>query len=253
MRYKYFSPELLESNIDLNQVFPDKQEMAKQRNAVSYGFLDIVLYLKEQTDNFSKQENQWIDLDNAIYKIVDNWYRFKGEPNPFLKAVPSAILQGFIEGKVPKEAVVIKDGTAKGKGIVKPSEVLTSEEIEEIEEIAKRKAKIKGIAAAIAPAPIVAVAPIAPMGTPAPTGTPEEILTQRIEELKANLNRKKKFLILADDDEKREFMENFMRKLIYQEEDAIEELENAKNENRQPNPFLIEKVKILKDFANVNK
>lgn len=229
MRYKYFSPELLESNIDLSQVFPDKQEMAKQRNAVSYGLLDIVIYLKEQTDNFSRQENQWIDLDNAIYKIVDNWYRFKGEPNPFVKAVPSAILQGFVEGQVPKEAVIIKDGTAKGKGIVKPA---------------------APSAEAILEAPIVEVAPIEPI---LPTGTPEEILVQRIESLKADLNRKKRFLKLADDDEKKEFMENFMRKLIYQEEDAIEELENAKNENRQPNPYLIEKVKILKDFANVNK
>ena len=230
MAYKFFSQELVnKGNLDFSNVFPEKQSEAKQQNNVAYGLGDILIYLQDVTDNFKRADQKYVDLDNGIREVVEKYYKSIGQPNPY--EVEEVIqVNKFQKGVVPREAGIVEDGSVKNK-------------------MPRKYKAVEEAAAAMVAAPPMAAAPM----VSAPVGTPEEILIQRIESLKADLNRKKRFLKLADDDEKREFMESFMRKLIYQEEDAIEELENAKNENRQPNPFLIEKVKILKDFANVNK
>lgn len=45
MAYKYFTEELLTSDINLADVFAEKQEDVRERQNVSYGLYDIAIYL----------------------------------------------------------------------------------------------------------------------------------------------------------------------------------------------------------------
>jgi len=111
--YNFFSKQLIgNDNIDLSQVFPDLQKEAKQAINVSYGLGDIVLYLQDVTQDFKRAERQYVDLDNAIQSIVFKYYDSKNITNPF-KANSTATSQ-LEQG--PREAVVIKEGKASGKG-----------------------------------------------------------------------------------------------------------------------------------------
>ena len=119
MKYKYFSQELLDRKdiLNLSDVFTEQQLLAQDTLNVSYGLMDIVLYLKDVTKDFTYVDLKYVDLDSAIRSIVSKYYNKKGETNPFSKE--SMALSGFEEGQPPREAVVVKDGTMKGKGIGK--------------------------------------------------------------------------------------------------------------------------------------
>jgi hypothetical protein len=111
--YNFFSKQLIgNDNIDLSQVFPDLQKEARQSINVSYGLGDIVLYLQDVTQDFKRAERQYVDLDNAIQSIVFKYYDSKNITNPFKANTTetSQLEQG------PREAVVIKEGKASGKG-----------------------------------------------------------------------------------------------------------------------------------------
>lgn len=122
MAYKFFSQKLLSNQeLDLSQVFPEKQEMAREQNNVSYNLADIVLFLQDRTENFKFAEAQYIDLDNAISEIVNKYYKSKGEKNPFLNDIDEESLSQFESGVIPREAVIVEEGKIKGKGIAKPA------------------------------------------------------------------------------------------------------------------------------------
>jgi hypothetical protein len=122
MAYKFFSQKLLSSNeLDLSQVFPEKQELARESNNVSYNLADIVLFLKDRTEDFKFVEGQYIDLDNAISEIVNKYYKSKGEKNPFVDDIDEEALKDFEAGVVPREAVIVEEGKQKGKGVAKPA------------------------------------------------------------------------------------------------------------------------------------
>lgn len=119
MAYKYFTQKLLSSStIDLSAVFPEKQEIARESNNVSYSLADIAMYLKDRTENFTKVESQYIDIDSAISQIISKYYISKGEKNPFIVDVDDEALKGF-ESKTPREAAIVEDGQLKGKGAPK--------------------------------------------------------------------------------------------------------------------------------------
>jgi hypothetical protein len=119
MAYKYFTQKLLSSStIDLSAVFPEKQEIARESNNVSYSLADIAMYLKDRTENFTKVESQYIDIDSAISQIISKYYISKGEKNPFIVDVDDDALKGF-ESKTPREAAIVEDGKIKGKGAPK--------------------------------------------------------------------------------------------------------------------------------------
>jgi len=138
MAYKFFSQKLLEGSdkIDLSQVFPEKQEMAREQNNVTYSLLDIVLFLRDRTENFKFSDAQYVDLDNAISEIINRYYKSKNETNPFIKKedIDEAALDEF-KGEAPKEAFVIKDGEVKSKGEVKAAPIKESK--------AKAKTKVE--------------------------------------------------------------------------------------------------------------
>jgi hypothetical protein len=137
MAYKFFSQKLLDSNdLDLTQVFPERQEMARESNNVTYSLLDIVLFLRDRTENFKFSDAQYVDLDNAISEIINRYYKSKNETNPFIKKedIDEAALDEF-KGEAPKEAFVIKDGEVKSKGEVKAAPIKESK--------AKAKTKVE--------------------------------------------------------------------------------------------------------------
>lgn len=116
--YDFFSKQLIGNDkIQLSEVFPQVQTDARQALNLTYGLGDIVLYLQDVTQDFTRAERQYIDLDNAIQSIVFKYYNSKGEKNPF-KSNTTGVVQ-MEQG--PREAIVVdaKEGKTKGKGKAK--------------------------------------------------------------------------------------------------------------------------------------
>ena len=133
MAYKYFSQQLVDKNLlDLSEVFPQKQEIAKEQNNVAYNLMDIVIYLQKVTENFKFTDAKYIDLDQAIKAIINKHYVSIGQKNPFDTGIDLAALDQFKEGVVPREAAIVKDGELKGKGVAKPAPSKVKEVKEEV-------------------------------------------------------------------------------------------------------------------------
>lgn len=131
MAYKYFTEQLLMSDLDLTTVFSTKQDLARQSNNVSYSLMDIAIFLKDRTENFKKIERQYVDLDNAISEIINKYYVSKGEKNPFISDIDDEALKDF-ESKTPREAAIVEKGEIKGKGAPKaaPDIIVKKEKVE---------------------------------------------------------------------------------------------------------------------------
>ena len=137
MAYKYFSQQLLTKNLlDLSEVFPQKQEIAKEQNNVAYNLGDIVLYLQEVTENFKFTDAKYIDLDQAIKAIVNKYYVSIATKNPFDSEIEA--LSELEVGVVPREAAIVKEGEVKGKGVAKPAPSRVKEVVELVEEAPKK-------------------------------------------------------------------------------------------------------------------
>lgn len=135
MAYKFFTQKLLSENaLDLNQVFPEKQNDAREANNVAYTLADIVLFLKDRTEDFKFADAQYVDLDNAISEIVNKYYKSKSLPNPFLVNMDEDEEIKKFRGEVPREAAIVEEGAIKGKGVANPakSKVIEVKEIEPI-------------------------------------------------------------------------------------------------------------------------
>jgi hypothetical protein len=132
MAYKYFSQQLVSSNLDLSSVFPEKQQLAKDMQNVTYGLGDIVLYLKDITKNFKSQDTSYIELDNSIQEIIKRYYKKEGVENPFFNTQEE--LQTYKKGVVPSVALTVKDGETTAKEVIVPKEVTIEEKIVSKEE-----------------------------------------------------------------------------------------------------------------------
>jgi len=120
MAYKYFSKQIIDKNFDLNNVFPEKQMEAQKRNGVSYNLLDIVIYLKEVTSDFTISDNAYIDMDNAIERVLNNYFKVNPDlVNPFVEKTKED--KKFLEGQVPKDAVILTEEGIESKGNKKQS------------------------------------------------------------------------------------------------------------------------------------
>ena len=138
MAYKYFSQQLLTKNLlDLSEVFPQKQQIAKEQNNVAYNLLDIVLYLQEVTENFKFTDAKYIDLDQGIKAIVNKYYVSIAAKNPFDGDIDVALSE-LEPGVVPREAAILKEGEIKGKGVAKPAPSRVKEVVELVEEAPKK-------------------------------------------------------------------------------------------------------------------
>ena len=125
MAYKFFSQQLLSKNIlNLSDVFPEKQNLAKETTNVSYDLGDIVLYLQDVTENFRFSDTKYVELDNAIQSIIDKYYKSINKMNPFRSDLDTMALAQLDAGTVPREAAVVKEGKIKGKGAAKAAKVV---------------------------------------------------------------------------------------------------------------------------------
>jgi hypothetical protein len=159
MAYKYFSKELLEKqdkyNINLNDVFPQKQQTAKDNVNVKYGFPEIISYLKSATNDFKLVENRFVDTDSAVRTIINNYYKSKGENNPF--SLPEEAFEEveIEEGKAPKESFEVKDGkidvVTAPRGVSKKEPIVKAEPIQKGETKAEKVAKINAAAEVLQP------------------------------------------------------------------------------------------------------
>ena len=131
MAYKFISKKILDSNqLDLTNVFPEKQEIVRQDSNVTYNLLDIVMFLKDRTNNFTRVEREYVDLDNAVAEIIDKYYKSIDQKNPFVETLDEMDDDDFKSGNVPREAFVVEDGKVKGKGLAKPAPTKTGKKEE---------------------------------------------------------------------------------------------------------------------------
>jgi hypothetical protein len=152
MAYKYFTKQLIENldkyNLDLSDVFIEKQQKSKEANNVAYGLPDIVFYLKDSTNDFKTSDSKFIDMDNAIRTIIQNYYKSIGERSPFETDEDMFKEELIDEGKAPKESFEVKDGETKvvtaPKGLTKKGETAVEKPKKET-----KAEKIKKIEAAV--------------------------------------------------------------------------------------------------------
>ena len=153
MAYKYFTQQIVNRNVlDLSDVFPEKQKIAQDRSQVSYNLGDIVLYLKDITDEFKVTDNKYIDLDNAIREIVNKYYKTNKIENPFLSGIDDEALKD-LDKKSQTEAYIVQDGKSKAKGVGKSAPKKGKEEKvkpvinveEKISTLKKQLEKLQGI------------------------------------------------------------------------------------------------------------
>ena len=130
MAFNYFSKQLLDTDkIVLSDVFPEKQQVAKDKQRVTYGLEDIVLYLKDSTEDFKFYDPKYAELDGGVKEVVNKYFISIGKDNPFEQFGPKqGLTPEYKEGIVPKEPFVVekdkKIGEYKvtGKGITAPKE-----------------------------------------------------------------------------------------------------------------------------------
>ena len=84
----YQTQKLMDSGVDFNAVYSEKQSIIKDMTGFDFNLQSIVGFLKAQTDNFQKQIPLALDIDKNIKAIYDKWVS-KGEPTE-APATPSA-------------------------------------------------------------------------------------------------------------------------------------------------------------------
>lgn len=134
---KYFVERLLAKNVNLDEVLPEQQKSAQKRNNVTYNLADVVMYMKDATENFKIKTAEFIDMDEAIREIMKRYYKSKNIPNPF--ELPEEQEDDF-EGETPKEALEVKDGKTTAKGAPKAAPVVKAEKLTDAQ-----KEKIAGL------------------------------------------------------------------------------------------------------------
>jgi hypothetical protein len=127
MAYKYFTKELLakSNEVDIANIFADKQNLAKEKLNTNYSLPQIVDWVKENTNNFKKSENYFIDLDQAIKRVVFKYYESTNKVNPFADSVQIEEIE--TQPRIPTEVSI--SGVKTGK-----ADVTTKEEV--VEQIA---------------------------------------------------------------------------------------------------------------------
>ena len=194
--------------LDLSTVFPEKQEMARESNNVSYNLTDIVLFLKDRTENFKRVEAQYVDLDNAISEIVNKFYKSKGEKNPFVEEIDEESLEEF-QSKTPREAAIVEKGELKSKGAPKAAPDVEKKKSTKAEEPKKKTEEPKKTSS-----------------------------SDKLDKFKQELaGRKEIFDDVYDDDEKADFIQLMQDKL-----EGDEVLAEDGDE------YFVQRVEILKDF-----
>lgn len=227
MAYKYFAKQLINSDLDLNEVFHSKQNLAREQGGVSYGLQDIVLYLKDKTSNFTVSDKTYIELDQVIEEIVNRYYKSINQTNPF--KLTKKVQQEFEEGVVPREAADVEEGKVKGRGVVKPSPKVKPAEEEPVKEIsadaeAQTKEAVKAVDSVI---------------------QADKELTAKIEKLKKDLTGAQFFIDDEDSTpEDKDVMLSQIKKKLKSTEELIEDGDDSE--------YVVQTRDLLKDFIAKN-
>jgi hypothetical protein len=78
----YKIKQLLDDNVDFNEIFADKQKSVRENTGLDFDLNGIVLFLQKQTNNFTIDNTIAKDLDEAIYKIYQQFEKEKAPDQP---------------------------------------------------------------------------------------------------------------------------------------------------------------------------
>lgn len=81
----YKLKKLIEENVDFSEIYPQKQMSVRENTGLDFDLAGIVLFLQKQTNNFTIDNTIAKDLDDAIFKIVEQW---RSEQKPDAEPAP---------------------------------------------------------------------------------------------------------------------------------------------------------------------
>lgn len=135
MAYSYFTKKLLakSNEIDLASVFPEKQQTAKERLNTNYSLPQIVEWIRDNSNNFKKQDGYMVELDLAVKRLIDKYYESSNIKNPFSEVVEEDI-EIKSQPRIPTEVTV--EGVKTGKpDVISVTEVVVNKVEDEIQSI----------------------------------------------------------------------------------------------------------------------
>ena len=119
MAHKYFTEKLIGQNrLDLADVFTDKVRSLQQVMSIDFGLPEIVMFIKQRSQDFKSSDNYLKELDYAVQSIVDTYYKSIRESNPFVTKDDTAVTEKYQKGVKPRDAVTVD---AEGKIAKRPS------------------------------------------------------------------------------------------------------------------------------------
>jgi hypothetical protein len=83
----YKIKKLLDDNVNFSEIYSEKQASVRDNTGLDFDLNGIVLFLQKQTNNFTIDNTIAKDLDEAIYKIYEQWNREK-QPQPEEEPIP---------------------------------------------------------------------------------------------------------------------------------------------------------------------
>jgi hypothetical protein len=69
----YKTQALMEQGVDFSSIYKEKQTVIKEMLGFDFDVSEIVDFLQAETNNFSKQSDLALDLDNNIYLLYTRW------------------------------------------------------------------------------------------------------------------------------------------------------------------------------------
>lgn len=83
----YKIKKLLDDNVNFSEIYSEKQASVRENTGLDFDLNGIVLFLQKQTNNFTIDNTIAKDLDEAIYKIYEQYSREK-QPQPEEEPMP---------------------------------------------------------------------------------------------------------------------------------------------------------------------
>lgn len=80
----YQTQKLLENpDFSFDDIDPERQSYLKKQKGYDFSLKDVAELIREQTDNYTKEIPEAIDLDNSIFQLVIKYKEQKGEKPEF--------------------------------------------------------------------------------------------------------------------------------------------------------------------------
>lgn len=115
--YKYATQEFIKRGVDFAAIFADKQRDGADLNNLAYGLPETVEFIKEQSEEFTRQDQFLMDLDKAVARLVGQYEK-------------------VAEVVKDKEAKNLQPKAAYSAGVGKKiKEITTPRQVESVEEI----------------------------------------------------------------------------------------------------------------------